>query len=109
MSANTRSPTKRPDNSIASVCPDYVATNRHPFQGGYVQSDKIVGRVFRESAAVAFEDRFPPAQQAIPARNISLLCRNKLEADECRASDKPLKSYTRYGPISLRCRFDHHS
>ena len=25
-----------PNNSVGTVCPDYVATNRHPCQGGYV-------------------------------------------------------------------------
>src|SRR4051794_5131337 len=72
------------DDAVAIAMPNDPSAARHPLKRGVLDDHQIVNRLLLQQAAGTVEDRFAPADQTVPPREVLRRGRHELEMDERR-------------------------
>src|SRR5215204_7785038 len=87
--------------------PNDPSAARHPLKRGVLDDHQIVNRLLLKQAAGTGEDRFAPADQTVPPREVLRRGRHELEMDERRPVYPALKGDPRRLPVGGRCGLDY--
>jgi hypothetical protein len=87
--------------------PNDPSAARHPLKRGVLDDHQIVNRLLLKQAAGTGENRFAPADQTVPPREVLRRGRHELEMDERRPVYPALKGDPRRLPVGGRCGLDY--